>query len=89
MESLGGDRHGRQAGKKTKMDRHIDRQAGGQPVKHMDRKAGFGTSRLGRLEERQNMDRQTGRRAVSQLDTERGWGQVGHEGWKKDRKLAD
>ena len=66
MESLGGDRHGRQAGKKTKMDRHIDRQAGGQPVKHMDRKAGFGTSRLGRLEERQKMDRQTGRRAVSQ-----------------------
>ena len=69
MESLGGDRHGRQAGKKTKMDRHIDRQAGGQPAKHMGRMAGFGTSRLGRLEGRQKMDRQTGRRAVSQSDS--------------------
>ena len=47
------------------MDRQIDRQAGGQPVKQMDRKAGFGTSRLGRLEERQKMNRQTGRRVVS------------------------
>ena len=58
------------------MDRQIDRQTVGQPVKHMDRKAGFGTSRLGRLEERQKMDRQTCRRAVSQSDswTERGGG---------------
>ena len=87
-----GDRQGRQARRITE-NRQTDRQAGGQTVRQMGRKAELGTGRVSRLVEIQKTDRQAGRHECRQSDSQTtrkaglGTGMVGR--LEEDRNRTD